>query len=1027
MLKNILSIALIFCSLVANCFALSSQEIIKVGIYQNSPKIFLDEKDKPGGFFPLLLNEIADQESWTLQYIPCSWNQCLEMVEHGELDLMPDVAYSTTRAARFKFNNEVVLGNWSYVYVRPELDIKSILDLDGKRVAVLDGSIQSDKFKTDIETYGIKPTLYPAESLLQVFHLVEKGVVDAGIANNIFGAQQKDNFNLQETDISLYPARFFFASPMSSSGELLKLIDKHLVKLKADRTSIYYSTYEKAIVPTTKPDIRELLFNDQERQWLQENAEIRIAINQSWPPMDFVDEDGVARGIGVNFVKAMNARLNGALKIVPMSWKAMYEGVLDRQVDALMDITPRAEREKDFLFTSPYIEVPHNIFAHAEGPYYESIAELAGKKVAVERGFYIVKLLQEKYPDVEVREFNTTSNALDAVSKGECDAFIGNRAVAGHLIREELIGNLTAHGKLDPSEAVSVNAIGVRKENLILRDILQKAYDDISRVEREEILGEWVEVADYAVDNQLHLTQTEKAWLKEHPVLRLGYDQNWPPVEYIDSNGQYVGMAADIMKLLEERLGARIKPLEPRSWPEMLEAIKGGEIDLLSAISRTKQRDKFLYFTDPLFRIPMVIVTRQDVPYIDNMRELFGKSVAVVENYASHDHLKSHYPQIKLKTAENVAEGLDLVLQGNAFAFVSSLAAASHIIGREGMTSLKVSGETPFTYDLSAAVSREQPVLAEILRKAVATISEEERTQISQRWISVTYEQQVDYSLVWKILLGAVIVMAAIVYWNRKLADEIDLRKRAESQLQDAKEAAEVANNVKSAFLASMSHELRTPLNSIIGFNGILLNELAGPLNFEQKKQLKMVKGSSQHLLNLINDVLDISKIEAGELQLVPEAFSLRAMLTRVTDTLRPLAEEKGLQLFLEVSPEVDEIVNDERRIQQVIINLANNAIKFTEKGEVRIECRCAGDMIEMLFKDTGIGIKKEDVPRLFKPFHQLDSGITRKYEGTGLGLSICMKILQMTNGKLTFESQYGKGSTFMVLLPLTLEVVDEQ
>jgi signal transduction histidine kinase len=224
-----------------------------------------------------------------------------------------------------------------------------------------------------------------------------------------------------------------------------------------------------------------------------------------------------------------------------------------------------------------------------------------------------------------------------------------------------------------------------------------------------------------------------------------------------------------------------------------------------------------------------------------------------------------------------------------------------------------------------------------------------------------------------------------------------------------------------------MSHELRTPLNSIIGFNGILLNELAGPLNFEQKKQLKMVKGSAQHLLNLINDVLDISKIEAGELQLTPEKFNLRELLTRVNESLRPMAESKGLKLTLEISPEINEIVNDERRIQQIMINIANNAIKFTEQGEVRIVCQLVKGAIETRIIDTGIGIKSEDMQKLFQPFQQLDSGISRKYDGTGLGLSICNKILERTNGQITVESQHGKGSTFIIRLPLTLEVVDEQ
>jgi len=272
-----------------------------------------------------------------------------------------------------------------------------------------------------------------------------------------------------------------------------------------------------------------------------------------------------------------------------------------------------------------------------------------------------------------------------------------------------------------------------------------------------------------------------------------------------------------------------------------------------------------------------------------------------------------------------------------------------------------------------------------------------------------------------------VLIFSAILYWNRRLAREINLRRKIEGELVEAKEAAESANRVKSAFLASMSHELRTPLNSIIGFTGIILNELAGPLNLEQKKQLKMVKGSSHHLLNLINDVLDISKIEAGEVEVTRETFSMQHVVAQVAESLRPLAEQKGLSLSVKIALEVDMIASDERRIRQILINLTNNAIKFTEKGEVKIVCRKRDSRIEVEVTDSGIGIREEDMDKLFRPFQQLDTGTSRRYEGTGLGLSVCKRILEMLGGTIRVESQFGKGSTFAFTLPLNPEEKDDE
>jgi PAS domain S-box-containing protein len=256
-------------------------------------------------------------------------------------------------------------------------------------------------------------------------------------------------------------------------------------------------------------------------------------------------------------------------------------------------------------------------------------------------------------------------------------------------------------------------------------------------------------------------------------------------------------------------------------------------------------------------------------------------------------------------------------------------------------------------------------------------------------------------------------------------------------ELANAKERAEAADRIKSAFLATMSHELRTPLNSIIGFTGIILKGLAGPLNSEQTKQLEMVRSSARHLLALINDVLDISKIEAGQLEVVSEPFDLCSSLRKVLDIVMPLAEKKDLKLLAEVAPEVNIAVGDQRRVEQILLNLLNNAIKFTEEGEVRLTVKLIDDFIfqggvsgqpaiQHRVSDTGIGIRPEDLATLFQPFRQIESGISRSYEGTGLGLAICRRLAGLMGGEITAESTWGVGSTFIFTCPVKGETPHE-
>jgi PAS domain S-box-containing protein len=250
---------------------------------------------------------------------------------------------------------------------------------------------------------------------------------------------------------------------------------------------------------------------------------------------------------------------------------------------------------------------------------------------------------------------------------------------------------------------------------------------------------------------------------------------------------------------------------------------------------------------------------------------------------------------------------------------------------------------------------------------------------------------------------------------------DITTRKQIERTLHEKNVELQNASLAKDRFLASMSHELRTPLNAIIGFTGTLLMKFPGPLTAEQERQLQIVDSSARHLLSLINDILDVAKIESGKVDVNIESVSIAAVVEEVAESLRAMAHEKHLQFDVALPQEDVVVRTDHRALQQILLNLANNAIKYTERGSVRIEVKAQlqnGRRTQVLVADTGIGIRAEDQARLFQAFEQLDTSSTRQFQGVGLGLHLSRRLATLIGATLECESTYGKGTTFILTLP---------
>ncbi len=673
--------------------AAATARTVKIGIYENAPKVFTDASGRPAGMFVDIIEYVAGKEGWEIDYVTGTWTEGLDRLLAGEIDLMPDVAPSPDRERLYSFHQVPVLSSWFQVYAPKGNHIRSILDLNEKKVAVLDRSIQKEAFEKLNQGFGLNTAIISVPDYTTLFEITRDKEVDAAITNRFFGLRHARDFGLEDTAVIFHPSNLFFASAAGRHQDLLTAIDTHLASLKKNPDSVYYQSL---------------------KTWTSEKVKFTLPL---WIQV-----------LGFLIIVFLIAALAGS-------------AILRKQV------TVRTRQLEN---------VNHTLRAS-----------------------------EKKY-----RELVTLANSI--------------------ILRWSVDGRI-----------LFLNDFGLQFFGYTEEEILEKHITD-TIVPEIESTGR----------NLKQIIQT----IPEHFD---AYEQHVN--ENIRRNGELVWI----------------------DWRNRLILNHQGEaIEILSIgsdITPLKQAEQ-------------------------KIRQL-------------HKDLQQHAQNLEKQVKDRTAE------------------------------------------------------------------------------LTVAMEKALE------------------------------------------------ADHLKSAFLATMSHELRTPLNSIIGFTGILLQGLAGPLNEEQQKQLGMVQKSSRHLLALINDVLDISKIEAGQLTLSFSNFDLRESIEKTVHLVQPLVQKKALDLTVEIDETVGKVTTDQRRLEQVIINLLNNAVKFTEQGHIRVTCRPENDHYLLAVEDTGIGIRPDEISGLFQPFHQIDTGLSRKREGTGLGLSICKKLIQMMNGRIDVQSREGQGSTFTICFPKNCEV----
>ena len=640
---------------------------------------------------------------------------------------------------------------------------------------------------------------------------------------------------------------------------------------------------------------------------------------------------------------------------------------------------------------------------------YRNIKSLKNKKMAILKG---VEAMEETANKIGAQKlyYNTIEEVIKSVISNESDFSIFFENIF-YLAQGYGLNYIELAFPLKESKEVFFS---ISKEYPEAISIINKVLDTFSDNELLNMKNKWFTSQD-TVKKQIVLNNNEKEYLKNNAI-RMCVDPDWEPYEKIDKDGDHVGMVADFLALIEQRINTKLTLVKTDSWDESLLYKKENKCDILSFLNKTPQRSEYLNFTDTLYNEPEVIVARNDITYISGFKGLHNKTIGIVKGYQLEEYLRTHHSDIKLIYVKNKKEGLEKVSNGEIYATVNALMGGAYLISKYNLANIKIAGETGRMNQYRIGVDKNNTILLNILNKAVQSILESEKEKIVSQWVSVKLSKEIDYAFLYKIFA---VIFVLVLYGLYRYYQSIKINRLIQSKNELLEAANQKANNAvkaKSQFMANISHEIRTPLGGIIGLTELLLKT---PLNDIQKDYLLKTKSSSILLLNVINDILDSSKIEAGKFSIEKKEFLLQDIINDIQKLFDHQMNDKDIRFDINVDQNIPStLIGDETRIRQILNNLLSNAYKFTKEGEITLYFnikKIEDENITLLIKikDTGIGISQENQKKIFQAYEQIDAQDRRLYGGTGLGLQITKQLVSLMGGEIELTSKEGVGSSF--------------
>ena len=732
----------------------------------------------------------------------------------------------------------------------------------------------------------------------------------------------------------------------------------------------------------------------------------------------FYDENGFTRG----YSALLCGWLTGLFGIpfIPrfVELDDFFGKLASMEVDFTGFLTATEERRKTYFMTAPIAEFVVQSFRLTDSIPVEYIAQARPLRYAFIEESETVnqvtsRLKSGTYEVVLVSNFDTVYQMLHS---GEIDAFFLDDVMGAVFDAYEdidasnfypLIYSPVSLTTQNPELAPIISVVDKALENDAIRyltTLYNQGHLDYTRYKMH-----------------MQLSDEEKLYIKNNPVVSFAaeYD-NYPVSFYNTHEKKWQGIASDVLNEISQLTGLSFKQInsEQEEWSVVLKMLEDGEVAMITELIQMPERaGNFLWPKNAIMHDNYALISKLDYPNL-KINEVLHVNVGLIQNAAHSMLFESWFPDhgstVKYDTFNNAIMALD---RGEVDMVMCSQNLLLMLTNFHEHVDYKANIVFDSTFDVSFGINKEYAVLCSIIDKALHLIDTKD---ISGKWTRRAFDYrgklaraQRPWLIGASVLLFYVILLMLILLHRRR-----NEGRRLETLVQKRTAEAESANRAKSVFLANMSHEIRTPLNAIIGMTMICKNAK----DIKQKDYaLGKIGDASAHLLGVINDVLDMSKIEANKLELSPVEYNFPIMLHKVITVISFRSDEKRQKLILKIDEKIpDFLVGDDQRLTQVIMNLLSNAVKFTpEEGVIRFDTALVDENddsceLRMEVSDNGIGLSPEQQEKLFIPFSQAENMTSRKFGGTGLGLVISKRIVEMMGGRIWIESELGKGARFI-------------